>query len=271
MFQRLACCIAQDETYGERFARLGVSRERLLVAGTMKFDTAAVEDRVSGDDELANAVGLPLPLGGISDPAKRPVLIAGSTGPGEEELVLGVYQRLLESWPALRLAIIPRKPDRFDEVAQLIASRGFTCIRRSSPLAGHLMQQQAMATPAVVLGDTMGELRKFYSLADVVFVGRSLVDLGKKQHGSDMIEPAALAKPVIIGPFTSNFEEPVRAFKSQSALVEVKTAEELFASVSNLLADPVSARDMGRRAQSVVLAGKGSLKRHMDRLLPLLQ
>lgn len=281
MFARLTCCIAQDETYAERFAALGVPRDRLHVAGTMKFDTASVEQRVAGDTELAQTLKLPLPPGaGRVDGSSHdnsesdthaPVFVAGSTGPGEEEIVLDVYKRLLEKRPTLRLAIIPRKPERFDEVARLIESRGYICVRRSAPLAGLLKQQESPSTPAVVLGDTMGELRKFYSLADVVFVGRSLVDLGKKQHGSDMIEPAALAKPVVIGPYTSNFEEPVRAFKSQSGIFEVANANELFTRLVTLLDDPVAANGMGKRAQAVVLAGKGSLKRHMDRLLPLLE
>jgi 3-deoxy-D-manno-octulosonic-acid transferase len=272
MFRRITCCIAQDETYGERFAALGVPRDRLHVAGTMKFDTAKVEDRVNGDDELAKAVGLPLPTGtGGADTPRDPVWIAGSTGPGEEEIVLDLYKRLLETTPALRLAIIPRKPERFDEVAALIESRGYLCVRRSAPLAGHLRKQQAPETPAVVLGDTMGELRKFYSLADVVFVGRTLVDLGPKQHGSDMIEPAALAKPVVIGPYTSNFEEPVRAFKSQEAMIEVNSPDQLFSEVSRLLSDHAAASELGKRAQAVVMAGKGSLKRHMERLLPLIE
>lgn len=273
MFKRVTCCIAQDETYADRFRTLGVPDDRLLVAGTMKFDTAKVETRVPGDEELARAVSLPCPAveNEVEGKARPRVMIAGSTGPGEEEIVLDVYRRLLERDPALRLAIIPRKPERFDEVAHLIESRGCICVRRSAPLAGLLKTQEAPTTPAIVLGDTMGELRKFYSLADVVFVGRSLVDLGKKQHGSDMIEPAALAKPVIVGPFTSNFEEPVRAFKSQSAIIEVSTADELHIQLSKLLSDPDGASGIGRRAQAVVLAGKGSLDRHMERLLPLIQ
>lgn len=275
MFGRIACCIAQDETYADRFRKLGVPEDRLLVSGTMKFDTAKVEPRVPGDEELARAVSLPLPPGegrgeGEGE-ARTRVFVAGSTGPGEETIVLDVYGQLRERHPELRLAIIPRKPERFDEVARLIEARGYPCVRRSAPLAGLLKTQESPSTPAIVLGDTMGELRKFYSLADVVFVGRSLVDLGKKQHGSDMIEPAALAKPVLVGPFTSNFEEPVRAFKSQSAIIEVSTPEELHIQFSKLLSDPEGAGKMGKRAQAVVLAGKGALDRHMERLLPLLQ
>ncbi len=269
MFRRLAVCIAQDETYANRFAQLGVPRDRLHVAGTMKFDTAAVEMRVAGDDELARAIQLPLPRESTSA-ARDPVWIAASTGPGEEETVLDIYGRLLVKHLKLRLAIVPRKPERFDEVATLIESKNFICVRRSAPLAGLMKRDQSPASAVVVLGDTMGELRKFYSLADVVFVGRSLVDLGKKQHGSDMIEPAALAKPVIVGPFTTNFEEPVRAFKSKSAMIEVRTADALYTQVDHLLDHPEDARSMGERAQAVVVAGKGSLKRHMDRLLPLL-
>lgn len=274
MFQRLSCCIAQDEVYADRFAALGVPRDRLLVAGTMKFDTATVEPRVAGDEELAHAMRLPSPLGEIhseTDPTRPPVWIAGSTGPGEEEIALQVHRRLLETLPTLRLAIIPRKPERFDDVARLIEQHGFDCIRRSAPLVGYLRENDPTKPAPIVLGDTMGELRKFYSLGDVVFVGRSLVDLGAKQHGSDMIEPAALAKPVIVGPFTGNFEEPVRAFRSMNAIREVRTADELYAQVLELLSNPSAARAMGAKAQAVVLAGKGSLQRHMDRLLPLLQ
>src|SRR5690606_10044041 len=124
----------------------------------------------------------------------------------------------------------PRKPERFDEVAVMIERAGFACVRRSRSIgggqdAGDRMAEAARDTPqlpAVVLGDTMGELRKFYSLADVVFVGRTLVDLGHRQHGSDMIEPAALAKPVIVGPFTHNFADAMRKFRAAEAMVEVQ-------------------------------------------------
>jgi 3-deoxy-D-manno-octulosonic-acid transferase len=122
----------------------------------------------------------------------------------------------------------------------------------------------------VVLGDTMGELRKFYALATVVFVGRTLVDLGPKQHGSDMIEPCALAKPSVVGPFTGNFEEPMRAFRKADAIVEVDDAEELLATLEGWLRDPESAKAIGRRAREVVIAGKGAVQRHVDVLLPLL-
>jgi 3-deoxy-D-manno-octulosonic-acid transferase len=260
---------------------LGVRREDLEVTGTMKFDAATVGDTVPGAEELAREVGLPTPTAVRSDPAPEQasdrtavgvsdavssVLVAGSTGPGEEELVLSVYARLLQSHDKLRLVIVPRKPERFDEVAKLIESRGYPCVRRSKPD----VTPDASTLAPVVLGDTMGELRKFYALATVVFVGRTLVDLGSKQHGSDMIEPCALAKPTVVGPFTGNFEEPMRAFRSAGAIREVMNDQELFDTLEAWLSDPESARALGRAAREVVIAGKGAVQRHVDVLLPLL-
>jgi 3-deoxy-D-manno-octulosonic-acid transferase len=113
----------------------------------------------------------------------------------------------------------------------------------------------------------MGELRRFYSLADVVFVGRTLIDLGPRQHGSDMIEPAAIGKPVITGPFTGNFADVMSHLLSAQAILEVTTAEELGQTVSVLLSSPDRAAEMGRRAQEVVQREKGATERHVHKIL----
>ena len=169
--------------------------------------------------------------------------------------------------PTLRLAIVPRKPERFDEVATLIRETGLELVRRSDVIAG---KQGVVSSRAVVLGDTMGELRKFYSLAKVVFVGRTLVDLGKKQHGSDMIEPAALAKPVVVGPYTTNFAEAMSAFRGADAILEAADATTLEKHTRKLLADPESATAMGRRAQGVVRNQQGATQRHVEAVLRFL-
>jgi 3-deoxy-D-manno-octulosonic-acid transferase len=113
----------------------------------------------------------------------------------------------------------------------------------------------------------MGELRKFYSLADVVLVGRTLVDLGPRQHGSDMIEPAALAKPVIVGPFTGNFAEPMNAFRAAKAIEEISRPGQLATVLERLLATENEASAMGRRAQDVVRQNQGATQRHVDVIL----
>lgn len=262
MFRRLAMVCAQDQAYAERFIALGAPPERVRVTGTMKFDTAQVADGIEGADELAAAVGL--------HPGAEPIWVCGSTGPGEEHLALDAYETLLPRWPGLRLVIVPRHPERFDEVKAHVLMDGFRLVRRSSP--GDLWRPEPSGAipdaPPVILGDTMGELRKFYSLADVVLVGRTLVDLGARQHGSDMIEPAALAKPVVVGPFTGNFAEVMNAFRAADAMTEVRDAAELAGAIERLLGDRGAAARMGRRARDVVRREQGATQRHVDLIIP---
>jgi 3-deoxy-D-manno-octulosonic-acid transferase len=260
MLNRIAVICAQDQVYADRFIALGAPVDRIQITGTMKFDTAKVAGKVEGDDQLAMELGL-VRGGG-------PVWVCGSTGPGEEEMLLGVFKRLVEKFPTLRLVIVPRKPERFDDVAELIRSRGLALQRRSTPSAG--LTASAVSSPPVVLGDTMGELRKFYSLADVVFVGRSLVNLGSRQWGSDMIEPAGLAKPVAIGPWTHNFAEAVRSFKAAEAMVEVADASALVGTIARWLSDPTRATELGKRAQEVVRSNQGATAKHVELVLKYL-
>lgn len=250
MFRRIAAICAQDETYAQRFRQLGAPVDRLSITGTMKFDTAQLAERVEGDTQLAQELGLD----------KEPLWVCGSTGPGEESIILDVYRALGKQFPALRLAIVPRHPQRFDEVAALIAQAGLALLRRSTP-------RPSADNRPVILGDTMGELRKFYSLAGVVFVGRSLVDLGPRQHGSDMIEPAALAKAVVVGPWTHNFAEPMRKFREAAAVAQVSDAASLSKVIESWLRDPLSATATGRRAQDVVRLNQGATARHAEIIL----
>ena len=253
MFARLAHVAAQDQNYADKFTELGVPKKRVTITGTMKFDTAIIADHLPGQDELATDVGL--------DPA-HPTWVCGSTGPGEEALILPIYRELLKNLPSLRLVIVPRKPERFDEVADLIAAQNFPVVRRS--------RKDAPNSSAVILGDTIGELRKFYALATVVFVGRSLLDLGHRQHGSDMIEPAALAKPAIVGPFTANFAEAMNCFLAADAMKVVQTPAELAGEVETLLSQSIQAAELGRRARDVVKSQQGATQRHTRLILETL-
>jgi len=257
MFARLNHAAVQDETYARRFLELGVPEARVSVTGTMKFDSATVADSLPGQQELANAVGLR---------ERERIWVCGSTGPGEEAMIVPIYRRLLEKFADLRLVIVPRKPERFDEAAGVITSAGFPVIRRSRP--GEIPPKAEL--PAIVLGDTIGELRKFYALAEVVFVGRTLVDLGHRQHGSDMIEPAALGKPVVVGPFTANFADAMDRFTAADAMAVVQNPQELGRAVEKMLADPAEARRLGERARDVVKAGQGATQRNAAIILDTL-
>lgn len=255
MFSRLTWVGAQDETYAQRFIELGVPPDRVTVTGSVKYDAADTSDRIDGQDELAQAMGL--------DPA-RPLWVCGSTGPGEEVFVLDAYARLVAQFPDLQLAIIPRKPERFDEVADLIVRRGYTCLRRST---GAPVVPRDVAEPRpIALGDTLGELRKFYALATIVFVGRTLVPMG----GSDVMEVAGLAKPLIVGPSTENFAEAVSLLKSESACRQISGPEALAGAVSDLLRHPDRRAKMGTAARTTILSRQGATTRTVDQILTLL-
>jgi 3-deoxy-D-manno-octulosonic-acid transferase len=258
MFAHLAWVGAQDETIASRFISLGVPSDHVEVTGSLKWDTAQVADTVAGTEPLAETLGLT---------GAEPLWVCGSTGPGEEELILTAYRELMERAQSAgagavipRLAIVPRKPERFDDVARLVEQRGFTCIRRSNCPDGHTIKPNL--NEAVILGDTMGELRKFYSLAGVVFVGRTLAPLG----GSDPMEVAALGKPILIGPRFENFELPARALLEAGAAKRVRTANDLVAAVGEVLSDADGAKAMGERGRGVVLAHQGATARTADRL-----
>jgi 3-deoxy-D-manno-octulosonic-acid transferase len=266
MFRRLRWVGAQDRQIAERFRHLGVPDERLDITGSLKWDTAQVADRIDGADALAAALGID---------RHQPLWVCGSTGPDEEAIILDAYGRVRDTNPAVILVMVPRKPERFDQVADLVRRTGHECIRRSEHpdgregTAGSLGPCTAGASgrPRVILGDTMGELRKFYSLADAVFVGRSLVPLG----GSDPMEVAALAKPVVVGPHMDNFQLPVASLASADAIRTVRSAEDLAAEISRLCRDRAYACRLGEAARRVVLDHQGATDRTVHALVQIVR
>jgi 3-deoxy-D-manno-octulosonic-acid transferase len=252
LFNHLTAIGAQDETYARRYRALGVREQKLHVTGMLKYDTAAVADRVDGQDALAAAVGLR---------AGDRLIVAGGTGPGEERIVLEAFAAVRPQHPAARLAVVPRKPERFDEVARLIAAAGHPVLRRSrrpDGAAGDAPHE------AVILGDTMGELRTFYALACCAFVGRSLVPMG----GSDMIEAAALGRATCFGPHTFNF--PQADDLARHGAARVADGEALRQQWARWLADPQAAAQAGRRLQRFVRSQQGATRRNVDMICRVL-
>ena len=258
LFSRISRVLAQSEEYAERFVALGCPADRVEVTRSLKYDTAEMTDRVEGTDALARQLSLD------RDPV--PVWIAGGTGPGEEALVLDVHRRLLAE-PGLErlcLAIVPRKPERFDEVAGSIGQTGLSYARYSRLKAGTEYLESA---PQVILGDTMGDLRKFYCLATgPVFVGRSLVPMG----GSDMMEPAALGKCTIFGPHTFNFRQTVQALLEGGGAIEVGDAEQLFQALRRCLSDTEYTLQISRNGRDVIRRNQGATERTVAVVLALL-
>ncbi len=252
MFARVAKFGVQTQAIAERFTALGAPADRVEIIPTVKYDAADFSDQIPGSREMAIAIG-------VQD--HHQVLACGSTGPGEEYPLLDMYQAMSKDYPDLRLAIAPRKPEVVAAVHAAIEARGFKVIRRSERPDGTV--GPALAATDIVLLDTMGELKKLYGLAFGIFSGRSLVRLG----GSDMIEAAALARPVCFGPHTFNFAEAVEALLAAQAAVRVHDAASLASAVRQWLQDAAGAREMGLRGRTCLLRMRGSTHRYASDIL----
>jgi 3-deoxy-D-manno-octulosonic-acid transferase len=249
MLGEMSLFAVQTEAEAERFRQLGARTDTVEVTGSIKFDLTI-------DPQLLESASA---LRRQWQAVERPVWIAASTHEGEDEVVLAAHQRLLASYPDALLILVPRHPERFDSVAQLCEREGFATVRRSSA-------QPVTAQTSVLLGDTMGELLFLYALADSAFVGGSLVPNG----GHNLLEPAALAKPVLSGPHLFNFLEIAAQLRAAGALQEVEDAESLALAVQRLFELPRDAQRMAEAGLKVMRSNQGALQRLLDGLGRLL-
>ncbi|UCE99127.1 MAG: 3-deoxy-D-manno-octulosonic acid transferase [Planctomycetota bacterium] len=255
IFRNLSLVLAQTERYAQRFREIGCPRKKVIVTGSLKYDTAEITDKVEGADIIAAQLGI----------KKEKLWVAGATGNDEEKVILDVYQEIIKDKKLknLRLAIIPRKPERFDEVAQLIAQAALPLVRYSRIKEG---ESSSSDKKAVILGDTMGDLRKFYSLATVIFVGRSLVPMG----GSDMAEAAALGKCTIFGPHAFNFKQTVDALLADEGAIIVKDKEELLETIQKCLTEPDFTERIARNGQEVIRKNQGATEKTIEQIAKFL-
>lgn len=262
MFQNVACVLAQTEQYAQRFKHLGCSPDKVLVTGSLKYDTAQITDKVEGADTLAEQLSLK---------SEIDLWVAGGTGNDEEAIILDFYKKLKadKEFENLLLAIVPRKPERFDEVAGLIKNNGFELIRYSELKNNQDNSKYEIRNPklnAVILGDTMGDLRKFYSLATVIFVGRTLVPMG----GSDMMEAAALEKCTIFGPHAFNFRQTVNALLADNGAILVNDADELYHAMHKCLMDIEYRNTIARNGRETIRKNQGATEKTIAKISSLL-
>jgi 3-deoxy-D-manno-octulosonic-acid transferase len=235
VFDNVTLFCMQSEADAVRIRDIGADPEKVMVTGNLKFD-----------QKLPKNTSAP-----VSIPSGKKVITAGSTHRGEEAALLEVFKRLREKFPELLLILAPRHPERFDEVEGLINKAGYDCQRRTK-LKGIVKD--------VLLLDTIGELRSFYSLCDIAFIGGSLVKVG----GHNLLEPAAMKKPVIFSRYMFNFKEISEALLSAGGGVMVKDKAELYVQIDNLLSDKELARTMGERAFSVIEMNSGAARKTID-------
>lgn len=232
----------QSEEDARRIVALGAPPERVVVTGNLKSDLVPETD--AADAVWRERLGL-----GATDR----LWIAGSTHRGEEAIVLDAFLRARARCPGLVLLLAPRHPERAGEVSELIRERGLAPARRSRLPEGR-------APGAVVVLDTVGELATLYALAEVVFVGGSLVPVG----GHNVLEPAMRGKPVLYGPHTSNFRESALLLESSGGGLVVKDALELERELSRLLEDRDLARRVGDAARTAFAGRQGAVSATLD-------
>jgi 3-deoxy-D-manno-octulosonic-acid transferase len=249
----LQAIAVQNATYADRFTELGAPREKLRVTGSIKFDRVTSDRDNPKTSELWTSFGIC---------KGDQVFVAGSTQETEEAAALDSYCALRNRFPALRLILVPRHKERFEDVARLVEWRGLPLCRRTNTM-------RATAGPRtdrpVLLLDTLGELAACWGLADVAFVGGSLTNRG----GQNMIEPAGYGAAVLFGPNTHNFRDVVELLLAESAARVVRNGEELTASVADCLVHPERARAQGAKAQQLVLAQQGATERTVEILASL--
>jgi 3-deoxy-D-manno-octulosonic-acid transferase len=245
---------AQTDLDVERFVAIGAAPERTHLTGNIKFDVELNPAAVAQGRQLRESVTR------ASAGLARNVWIAGSTHAGEEEQVLDAHAELRADQPGALLLLVPRHPDRFQAVADLLSARRVGFERRSGGVVPD-------AATAVLLVDTVGELAALYAAADVAFVGGSLVPVG----GHNLLEPAALGVPVITGPHDANGRDIAQSLIRQGAALQVSGAGELAAALRMLFADPVERRRMGAMGQAMVENNRGSVARLLEIIEPLLE
>ena len=249
IFRKVNLVLAQTDEYAQRFREIGAGN--VIVTNSLKYDTARITDKVESSDVLAAKLN-------ISD---ERIWVAGGTGPGEEKIILDVFKHLnkIDQLEDLRLVIVPRKPERFDEVARVISDAGFDFLRYSSIKNADTKYPEK---PPVILGDTMGDLRKFYCLATTIFVGRSLVPMG----GSDMMEAAALGKCTIFGPHAFNFRQTVDVLLADKGAIMVNDGDELLQTIKRCLLEPEFAGRIAKNGQEVIKKNQGATARSIEQI-----
>jgi 3-deoxy-D-manno-octulosonic-acid transferase len=246
----------QTEVDAERFRQIGARPGTIIVTGNLKFDAQPPQlgEFAMGVDQALKRLG------------RGPVVIAASTMPGEEKMLLRAWEQIRRANAQALLVLAPRHPARFDEVAQLLQEAQVSFIRRSTlGVAGEALGGQ-LGAPQVLLLDTIGELAGIFEIGDAVFVGGSLVPTG----GHNILEPAYWGKPIFFGPYMHNFRDIAEMFVRGRGAIQLAEEADLAAAIGGVLADASKRSELGENAKSLVAQWQGATDRTLARLRILL-
>jgi 3-deoxy-D-manno-octulosonic-acid transferase len=248
--------LAQTEVSRTRYLDLGAPAERVRTAGNLKYDFDP--DKFVVSESIISFLQEVRPAQVVIAASTMPPLVTGDVD--EDDVVIDAFQRLAAERPGLLLILVPRRPERFDVAARKLEAAGIPFLRRSALAPG-----ASLATPCVLLLDTIGELSGLFRLADVVFMGGTLARRG----GHNILEPAFFARPVVVGPHMENFPEIAAEFSAARAMVEISAPAELAAAVEALLYDPARSAQIGERAQRLAGAQRGATQTAVAEILRL--
>ncbi len=236
-----------SEIDGRRMEEMGAPSGRIQVTGNTKFDAALRKIPIETETEMSDVLEI---NGSV------PVFVAGSTHPGEHEIVLDAYRTLTQEFPELLLILVPRHVDKTPQILSAMRDRSMEPpFLRSSVETGEKRNGRK-----VIIVDRTGELFQIFSLASVVFIGGSLVPKG----GQNILEPAAWGKMVLFGPSTEDFREARDILVSAGSGVEVTGTEDLVRKVAGVLSDPARAEILGKRGREEILKHIGSSRRNAE-------
>ena len=244
---RASVIAAQSAADAGRLIELGADAADTRVTGNLKFDLKLPPGLLEAGSAIRGAWG-----------THRPVLVAGSSHEGDEETLLNAFGRLLAVCPDALLVLVPRHPERFDRACQLARDAGLV-VSRHSEGAGCPPSTQCFVV------DAMGELLRYYAACDVAFVGGTLAPVG----GHNVLEPAALSKPVLFGPHTGNVEDIAAQLLERGAALRVLDSAELETALRELFADAARRGQMGQAGSDLVRSGQGALQRTLDLIVRL--
>ncbi|MFW6457381.1 MAG: 3-deoxy-D-manno-octulosonic acid transferase [Planctomycetota bacterium] len=250
VLESLKIVCARSKGDALRYQMAGLPESVVEVTGSLKYDALPTSVDEGQVDDMRELFAV--------DP-EAPVLVAGSTHPGEEEVLCGVWQRLREDHPGLRLILVPRHIERAERLERELESMGYDVARKTVLEKG----SDAGGEDTVILVDTIGDLITCYGMATCVFVGRSLLSPG---GGQNMMEPAALGRPVTVGPHTGNFEPEMKTLRRNNAVIEVEDRRELEQKMDELLGDGECRESLGQRARQAVMDNKGAADRTLRAL-----
>lgn len=268
VLEEVSLFLMQSERDAEKIRTLGAPEERVIRTGNMKYDQAAGKAEPIADfgvriAALREKIGL--------QPNEK-LMIAGSTHEGEEEAVLDAYRIVTETIGPIKLLIAPRHLERLERVEALLSAKGITSVRKTAlsemrnaedkDLKSAIRNPQSAIDSPVILLDTLGELDQYYALADLVFVGGSLVPIG----GHNVLEVAAGRKPVFFGPFMSNFKEIALQLKGAGGGIEIADGKELGNQMAWLAQHPDEMKKRGESAYQVVLSNRGAVMRNLEQV-----